>query len=559
MNFKKCSLRFCSIFLVLILALLYFSFKLVLIQFFRRTYLANRAEQQHNYGVTLEPIRGAIFDRYMRPLALNISVESLFANPRDMRPEDKAKALRELPKILNIDEKFLQERLSRRKYFIWLSRKLPKHVAQEIKELDIPGLGFIKESKRHYPGQYLASHVIGFAGVDNRGLEGMELLYDRFLKGQEGWSQVIRDARQHELLIEKAYIPPTDGFSLVLTIDETIQYIAEKALEEAFIKHNAKAASIVVMDPRTGEILAMANRPTYDLSQYDRSLAENRVNRSVAYVYEPGSVFKIVAASAALEEEVFNEDDKIFCENGAYRIANNILHDYHSYGTITFREVFEYSSNIGTTKVAQKLGPKLFYKYARRFRFGLKTKVDLIGEVDGWLKDPSQWSKTTIGAMPIGQEVTVTPLQLVCAISSIANDGVYMKPFVVKYIKDNNDELIKAFQPTVVDRVISENTAQRVKAILEGVVANGTGKKAQIAGIEVAGKTGTAQKVVNGRYSDSKFYATFIGFAPVEDPQLAAVVVFDEPHPNHFGGTVSAPVFREVVLNTLKYLEATQE
>jgi len=558
-NFRKCSFRFCSVFLVIILTLLYFSYKLIWIQFFRRTYLADRAEKQHNYGVILEPKRGAIFDRYMRPLALNISVESLFANPRKMRPKDKEKALRVLPGILNLDEAFLQDRLNRRKYFIWLSRKLPKQLAQEVKELEIPGLGFIKESKRHYPGQSLAAHVIGFAGVDNRGLEGLELLYDDFLKGQEGWSQVIRDARQHELLIEKAYIPPKDGFSLVLTIDEMIQYIAETALEEAYIKHNAKAASIIVMNPQTGEILALANRPTYDLSWYDRSMAESRINRSVAYVYEPGSVFKIVAASAALEEGVFDEEDKIFCENGAYRIANNILHDYHSYGTITFREVFEYSSNIGTTKVAQKLGPDLYYKYARRFRFGLKTRVDLVGEVDGWVKAPSQWSKTTIGAMPIGQEVTVTPLQLVCAIASIANDGIYMKPFVVKYIKDNNDELIKAFQPVVLDRVVSENTARRVKAILNGVVNKGTGKRARIEGIEVAGKTGTAQKVVNGRYSDSKFYATFIGFAPLEDPRLAAVVVFDEPHPNHFGGTVAAPVFRDVVLNSLKYLEATQD
>jgi len=311
------------------------------------------------------------------------------------------------------------------------------------------------------------------------------------------------------------------------------------------------------MDVQTGEILALANRPTYNLDKAVESNIENRTNRAISFVYEPGSVFKIITASAALEEEIFDEEDKIFCENGSYRIANHILTDHRPHGTLPFREVFIVSSNIGVAKVAQKIGPANVYKYGNRFRFGIPTGIDLKGEVSGWLKDPSQWSKTTIGAIPIGYEVTVTPLQLVGAISSIANQGVYMRPFVVKYIKDNQDQVIKSFEPQLIDRVISPNTAHRVKEILKSVVESGTGKRARIEGVAVAGKTGTARKVIDGKYSRGKYYASFMGFAPADNPRLAAVVVVDEPHPSYFGGTVSAPVFQEVMANSLKYLKVT--
>jgi len=514
------------------------------------------AEKQHHYGFKLEPVRGTIFDRHLRPLAVNIPVESLYANPRQMTQADKAQALESLPGILSISKETLRERLSRRKFFVWLARKIDNDDVQRIKAMDIPGLGFLKESKRYYPNHHLASHVIGFAGTDNQGLEGLELQFDPYLKGREGWSQVIRDARQRELLIEKNFIPPTNGFHLVLTIDETIQYITEQALDRMFENSNARAASVIVLDPRTGEVLALANRPTYSLDNFSESAVANRTNRAIAYMYEPGSVFKIVAASAALEEEIFSEKDKIFCENGSYRVANHILHDYHSYGTLTFQEVIENSSNIGTTKIAQKMGAETFYKYADRFRFGKKTGIDLAGEVSGVLKPPSQWSKTSIGALPIGHEVTVTPLQLVCAIASIANDGIYMKPYMVKYITDEQNEVIKVQQPQALGRVISHDTALRIKEILTGVVDRGTGRRAQIKGVRIAGKTGTAQKVINGVYSDSKFYASFIGFAPTDDPRIAMVVVFDEPHPNHFGGTIAAPVFKEVAEDVLKYQES---
>ncbi len=554
MQIRKYPLRSSVIIIGFIACLIFFSVKLVLIQIFRSSYLADLAEKQHSYFVELESVRGSIYDRNLRPLAFNVAVYSLFANPRIMSDADKEKALQYLPGLLNLETALIQKRLSRKKYFVWIKRKLTSELVETIKQLKINGLDFRKESKRFYPNGYLAAHIIGFAGTDNQGLEGLELSYNRELKGQSGRMQVYRDARQKGLMLGNHYIPPQDGHHLILTIDETVQYVAERALEKGMKKHNAKSASIIVMDIKTGEILALANRPTYNLGEVAKSDIGSRTNRAISFVYEPGSVFKIVAAAAALEEEKFIETDTIFCENGEYKVGNHILHDHHPQGKLTFREVFEKSSNIGVTKISQKLGPNKIYKYGKRFNFGNKTGIDLKGEVSGHLKHPSRWSKTSIGAIPIGQEVIVTPLQLASAISAVANNGLYMKPFVVKYIKDQHDQVIKSFSPKIIDRVISPDTARRVKEILAGVVESGTGKRAQIKGIRVAGKTGTAQKVENKRYSHTKFYASFIGFAPVDNPRIAAVVVYDEPHPSHYGGTVAAPVFQEVVESALKYL-----
>lgn len=557
MQIKKFSLRFSLVFVFLLSCLLAFAVKLILIQVFRSSHLTSLADKQHNHTVEIEPVRGTIYDRNLRPLALNVSVYSLFANPREMSEESKKRVIQELPSLIDVDQKTLADKVSKKKYFVWLKRKLSVDTVKEIKKLKIKGLGFIDESKRYYPNGDLAAHVIGFAGVDNEGLEGIELFYDKYLRGEKGLAQILRDARQRDLMIEQGYIPARDGMNIVLTIDETIQYLAEQALEKAYIKNNAQSGTIIVINIKTGEILALANRPTYSLTHAADSPIENRTNRAITFMYEPGSVFKIVTASAALEEKAFTETDQIYCENGEYRVANHILHDHGKHGTLTFREVFEVSSNIGVTKIAQKLGPDLIYKYGRRFRFGMKTGIDLKGEIVGLFKQPSRWSKTSIGAVPIGHEMGATPIQLVSAIAAVANGGVYMKPFVVKEIRDSNNEIVKSFQPQAVDRVISPDVAKRLNEILVGVVEAGTGKKAMIEGMRVAGKTGTAQKVINGIYSHDKFNSTFFGYAPADDPQLAAIVVFDDPHPSYFGGTVAAPVFKEVVENSLKYLKNT--
>jgi cell division protein FtsI/penicillin-binding protein 2 len=532
---------------------------LIFIQIFRSAYLSHLAQRQHEHSIILEPKRGTIYDRNMRALAINLPVYSVYANARAMRQQkDVDLVVEKLSGILKVAPQSIRDKLDKDKYFVWIVRKVPEDIYRQIRDLKLTGISFIKESKRFYPNQSLAAHLVGFAGMDNNGLDGLERDYDKYLKGQPGAAIILRDARQRELMFDKGYVEAKDGSSVVLTIDETIQFIAERALDKMYKKYNAKGASIIVMNPKTGEILAFANRPTYNLEEASKSTPESRTDRAIVFTYEPGSVFKIVTASGALQEGVIKEGDMINCEHGAYRVANHILHDHEPLGTISFKQVIEQSSNIGTVKAAQRLGAQGVYSYAHRFRFGMKTGIDLPGEAKGMLKSVRQWSKTSIGAVPIGQEVTVTPIQLICAISAIANDGIYMRPFVVKYVKDSQGQIIFQHMPQILDKVISKVTSKRMKVILHGVVEEGTGTKAKIPGVTVAGKTGTAQKVVGGIYSHAKFYATFVGFAPVENPQLACVVVFDEPHPAYYGGTVSAPVFAEVVGDSLKYLNAGQ-
>ena len=560
MFLRKYPLRFAVVFLFLFASFAYSIVFLIFIQIFRSDFLSNLALRQHEHSMVLEPRRGTIYDRNMRALAINLPVYSVYANARAMRREhDVDEVVEKLSGIFKVDPQQVRDKLDKDKYFVWMARKVPQEIYLHVKDLKLQGIGFIKESKRFYPNQSLASHLIGFAGLDNNGLDGLERDYDKYLKGQPGHAIILRDAHSRELMFDKGYVAPVDGFSVVLTIDETIQFIAERALDRMYKKYNAEGASIIVMDPRTGEILAFANRPTYNLEEASKSTPESRTDRALVFTYEPGSVFKIVTASAALQEGVIKEGDMVNCEHGAYRVANHILHDHEPLGTITFKQVIEQSSNIGTTKVAQRLGPQRVYNYAHHFRFGMKTGIDLPGEARGMLKPVSQWSKTSIGAVPIGQEVTVTPIQLMGAISAIANDGIYMRPFVVKYIKDNQGRIIFQHSPQVLDKVISKVTSQRMKVILKGVVDEGTGTKAAIPGIAVAGKTGTAQKVVSGIYSHAHFYATFAGFAPVENPRLACVVVFDDPHPSYYGGTVSAPVFSEVMGDSLKYLNTQHQ
>jgi cell division protein FtsI/penicillin-binding protein 2 len=482
----------------------------------------------------------------------------LYASPSDIPEKDKESIIRQLAPLLHLDPAILRERLSRKKSFVWLARKLPSQTILQIKSLKAKGLGFIRESKRCYPNGYLASHLIGFAGLDNSGLEGVELSCDRYLKGEPGWAMLLRDARQKKIDISERMVSPKNGYDVVLTIDEVIQYIAEQELDKAVKTFHAKGASIVVMDPHTGAILALANRPTYDLNGYGSSLKDDRRNRAVCDLFEPGSVFKIVTASAAVQENKVSEGDKFYCENGVYKFLTHVLHDHRPHGWLTFREVIGQSSNIGTSKVAQVLGKDLLYKYIKLFGFGEKTEVDIPGEISGIARAPRFWSKISIVMIPMGQEVGVTALQLVNAVSVIANGGQLMKPFIIKEIRDQYGEPIKEFSPVLIRKVISLETAQRINKILTGVIEEGTGKLAKLEDFSAAGKTGTGQKLEpNGTYSHNKFMASFIGFAPAEDPVIAIAVILDEPHP-YYGGVVAAPVFKRVAEDTLKYLKTKE-
>ena len=531
--------------------------RLFFIQFFRSDYLTSIAKKQHNQLVELEPRRGAIYDCNLKAQAFNMSMDSLYAVPNVIK--NKENVINQLQPILWLGRSYFQERLNRKKSFIWLARKLNPESSEAIKKLNIKGLGFMKETKRIYPNSYLASHIIGFSGMDNIGLEGIERGFNKYLKGTPGWAIFLRDARLKKLDIWEKMVLPIDGMDLVLTIDEVIQYIAERELDKAFKEFHAKGASIVVMDPHTGRILAMANRPTYDLNDHSGVSKDSIRNRAICDLFEPGSVFKIVTASAALEEKKVTEEDVFFCENGAYRVGGRILHDHTAHGNLTFRQIIEESSNIGTVKVAQILGPDTLYRYIKAFGFGSKSGIDLSGEISGMISPPRLWSKTSITAVPMGQEVGVTALQLASAISVIANGGQLMKPYVIDSVRDNQGRIIKQNKPVLTRKVISVDTAMRIKKILTGVIEEGTGKLGKVLGFSAAGKTGTAQKLEpNGSYSHNKFIASFIGFSPAEDPLITVVVTVDEPHPYYYGGVVAAPVFQKVAGDVIRYLKGNQ-
>jgi len=531
--------------------------RLFFIQFFRSDYLTAIAKKQHNQLVELEPRRGTIYDCNLKAEAVNMSMDSLYAVPTVIKNKDGV--IEQLMPILGVDRQYLEERLSRPKAFIWLARKMTPDKSESIKSANIKGLGFLKETKRIYPNSYLASHVLGFSGVDNVGLEGVERSFNHYLKGTPGWAIFLRDARMKKLDIWEKMVVPQDGMDLVLTIDEVIQYIAERELDKAYQKYHAKSASIVVMDPHTGRILAMANRPTYDLNERSSVSKDTIRNRAICDLFEPGSVFKIVTASAAFEEKRVKETDVFNCENGAYQVAGRVLHDHVAHGNLTFQQVIEESSNIGTVKVAMMLGPDIVYRYIRAFGFGTKTGIDLSGEISGMIISPKNWSKSSITTIPIGQGVGVTAIQLASYISVIANGGQLMRPYAVDSIRDNQGRIIKQNKPVMVRKVISLDTALRIKKILTGVIEEGTGKLGKVLGFSAAGKTGTAQKLEpNGTYSHDKFVASFIGFAPADDPLITVVVTVDEPHGSYYGGVVAAPVFQKVAGDVIRYLKGNQ-
>lgn len=496
---------------------------------------------------------GIIYDRNLNILAGHSTVYSVYANPIFIAHQGKVKEVAaRLSDILNIPTETISTALEKKKYFVWIQHYVSYQIYKKLKDVDLPGIGFIAEPRRNYPYKKLAIHLLGFRDMNNQGIQGIEQEYDRYLRGKKGKVVILYDFKG-ERPDQNKYISLVNGADVVLTIDYHIQSIAENALDKMYKKSRAKDASIIVMNPRTGEILALANRPIVY-----RSNSKTLTNYAIESTFQPGSVFKFVLASAALQEGVVKEDDLINCEHGAYHIVqDHYLHDHEPYDLLTFKQVIENSSNIGTAKVAQRLGLQRIYKYVHRFHFGQKTGIDLPHEASGELPPVSRWTEAAVAAVPIGQEIPVTPIQLLGGISSIANGGIYMKPYVMKFIKDGN-RVIKNAQPKILVRDVSLKTANRVKNILKGVIDEGTGVKAQIPGVAAAGKTGTAQKIVDGKYSHKYFYTTFAGFAPLEDPLLSIVIVFDEPHPNYYSSEVAAPVFKEVMEESLKYLKSSK-
>lgn len=543
---------FVFLFFLLFLALLIA--RLFYLQGLRYSFYYKIANEEHIVSVELPPKRGTIFDRNMRVLAVNLNRISVYANPREIK--DKTTAIKVISTVLGLNQDFVKERLSRNKGFVWIKRKITNKEAAQLKKFNLTGIGYIDESKRFYPNGSSACHLIGSVNIDNKGQEGLELLYDGYLKGQDGFLVATQDAKRKLLhSYREDFLAPKNGYNIVLTIDEIIQNIAERELYKMYDKYNAKGASIIVMDPKNGDILALANFPSFDLNNPAKRQPDSVRDRAVNDFFEPGSIFKIVTASAVLEEKAVKLSDKFDCENGAWKIGKRTLHDHRPHGVMTFKEVIEMSSNIGTVKAASLLGAEKMNKYMKLFGFYEKTGIDLPGEVLGMNRPLSGWTSTSMLAIPMGQEVTTTAIQLARAMSVIADNGFLVKPRIVKRIESDEGVVIKEFQPIVTRKVISPETAYRMRGLLMGVIEEGTGKKAKIEDYSAGGKTGTAQKVEpGGVYSHDKFTASFIGFAPVGKPVIAVVVCVDEPRPVYFGGDVAAPVFKNVVDESLKYL-----
>ncbi len=512
------------------------------------------ATSQHEAIQPLRARRGAIVDRTGQPLAVSVPTPSVFANARQV--VEKQDVARELASAVGRNAQMIQRRLEKDRGFVWIARQVEPTASPALLTLHEEGVGIMEEPKRFYPHGALASHLVGFVNIDQRGLEGLELLLNGALEGHDGWRSTLRDARGNLLIGPwTTQTAPLDGYDVVLTIDSVVQQVAEETLQWGMTKYHAKGGSITIMDPSTGAILAMAVQPSYDPNSPAASAADHRRNRAVTDMFEPGSIFKVVTASALLNEGRITPDEQIFCENGAYlTVGHHILHDHTPHGTLSFHDVIKNSSNIGTAKAAQRLKPDELYHYIQAFGFGRKTGIDVPGEVNGKISPPSRWSKLSPFIIPIGQEVATTPIQLAVMTAVVANGGLRVHPHVVERIQTPTGRIVRAaFVPPPV-RVIRRETALTMQSILTSVVESGTGQLANVQGLTVAGKTGTAQKLEpTGRYSHSRFVASFVGFGPVPDPRFVIVVSMDEPRPLYFGGVVSAPMFKRIVEQLSSY------
>ncbi|MDQ5986275.1 MAG: Stage V sporulation protein D [Syntrophus sp. SKADARSKE-3] len=537
-----------GLFLVLFLALITRAFQL---QVLSGEALKNMASRQHTRTLQIEPERGVIFDRNGEKLAASMQADSVFADPSKIR--DTKNTVEKISAVLNLDRSAVMKKISASKNFCWLARRIPPEQAAKLEGLNIDGVFLIKEPKRFYPNGELAGHLIGFVGLDSVGLEGLELKYDDYLRGTAEkvfWTRDAKGKRLYPRVEPAAATNSRVSYNLILTIDSRIQHLVETQLKEAVKDKGAKGGYAVVMDPKTGEILALANEPSFD-PNFLNDAAKGK-NKVITDFYDPGSIFKPFLVAAALEEKVVKETDKFYCENGNYAIADRVIHEAQRkrHGTLTVREILKYSSNIGSVKIQERLGKERFYQYITKFGFGSKTGIDLPGESHGLLRSYTNWTRVDAATIAFGQGISVTGIQLVTALSTIANDGVMMKPFIIKGIVDKQGQVMKEYRPEVVRKVVSPATAKRLTGILTAVVGDedGTGKRARIDNVNVAGKTGTSQKFDHARhvYSSERVRTAFMGFFPAEAPQMVMIVVLDEPQRDKWGGVASAPVFKKI-------------
>jgi len=549
-------LRLIIVFLSFVMLLSIAGVRAYQLQILKQTEYFRRAACQNTLTVDLQPSRGVISDRHGHELAVSIEVDSAYAHPWQL--ENLQDAAKRLSGALQCRYDAIMKKLTASSRFVWIQRGITPAERKRIEDNHLTGVGFIPESKRCYPHREIAGQLLGFVNIDGKGLEGLEAIYDRQLKG--GVRQIIanRDAYGRMLLTSSSIplgIP--QGNNLTLTLDLTIQYVLEKELKKAVEAAKAKGGIGIVMDPKTGEVLALALQPSFNPNNFRTSSPHQWRNRAVTDCFDPGSTFKVFFAAAALEQGVIAPDDMIDCENGVYRVGRRTIHDVHKYDLLSFREIIKYSSNIGVTKVSERMSAEDLYTYIRAFGFGEQTGVDLPTESSGLVRHYKAWREIDQRNICFGQSISVTALQLINGLCAIANGGYLMRPYIVKAVLDEHGDCIKEFHPAVVRKAMSEETARILTDIMIEVVAEGgTGTRAAIPGLEVAGKTGTAQKVdpETGTYSMRKVVGSFIGFVPARSPRLAVLIAIDEPCGRGFGGTVAAPAFKAVVEQVLPYL-----
>lgn len=517
--------------------------------------LRERAARQQAREVIQRPQRGEIRDRNAEPLAITRDSLDIWARPALVPSDPELLAL--LARAIGVPAATLQRRIGRVRPFVWLRRGAPLRVEDDLRRLGVPGVGWDMNRSRQYPHGPLAAQVVGFVNIDGRGLEGLERSLDGLLRGRAETVQMVRDARGRS--VEVGDDVPGDpalrqGAHVTLTLDAYLQELAEQELEAVLRRFRAKAATAVVMDPRSGEVLAMANVPRFDPNRFWKSSPAERRNRAITDVYEPGSTMKGILAAAALEAGVVRPGERIDCGHGAYRVGGRTIHDHEPHGLLSFVDVVRYSSNIGSAKVAQRLGVRRYAAALRRFGFGRPTGIELPGEVSGLIRPEKSWKPIDLVTAAYGQGLAVTPLQMARAYAVIANGGRQVLPHVVREVSDAEGSLLYRFQSPPLERVLSAATAAAVRDMLVAAVEEGTGRAAAIPGIAVAGKTGTAQKVdhATGRYSARDYVASFVGFAPANDPRVVVLVVVDSPRGSHYGGVVAAPVFRRITEKALE-------
>jgi cell division protein FtsI/penicillin-binding protein 2 len=516
--------------------------------------LMARAERQQLRTIEAPAKRGEIVDRDGHILAYSVDAESVYAVPAEIAAPEKtaARLCSALEDCSPRDRRALGDRLSRQRAFAFVKRQVSPDEARKVAALGLEGVGFVKETRRYYPKLDLAAHLLGYVGTDGQGLHGVEAAYDSVIRGRPGRVLIQTDARRHAVT-SRVERPPTAGATLELSIDQYVQHIAERELRAGIDEHHAAGGTVIVMEPRSGEILALANWPTFNPNAFNRSPAAHQRNRAIQEIYEPGSTFKVVTSAAAIEESVMSLDAPIDVSAGMIRFGSRQIDDVHTYGTLSFTDVIVKSSNVGAVKIGLRLGPERLSRYVRRFGFGETLAPDFRGESPGIVWRPETLNDSALASVSMGYQIGVTPLQMASAVSAVANGGELVQPRIVRAVIRDGQRVATPRQ--VLRRTIKPETAAALTGIMEAVVERGTAETAQLAGYQVAGKTGTASMLVNGRYSHSEFHASFVGFVPSRRPAITILVVIDAPHgKGYYGGVVAAPIFKRIAEATLRQL-----